>query len=228
MSKLGAATFLLFFWAVSPVQAQDAGAPTFKMDGQARLMTNFTEYGLTQTDNDPALQGQFLFNWGPQFRVGIWGSNVNYPNSDSHFWLRLNADLRIIFSSNADLIIGFSNHNYFKEDSRNGTVTSLQLSLFTYIIRYEQISNFMRSNEASTSFSFSKTWPVWTDWEWENTAGYLMSGAPRVPNYFWIDTGLGIKPGMIRYQGALSYNTASSAVNGGGQPSFALKAILNF
>lgn len=217
-------------FAQTPTSANSGTAPTFKVDGLATLATNFLEYGLTQTDNDPNLQGQFWFNWGPQFRLGLWGSNVAFPNSESHFWLKLNADLKITFTNNADLTLSFSDGHFFKPESRNGNIIGLHLNLFGYGVNYDQIANFMGTENAATAFSFNGVWPVWTTWTWDNTIGYLQSGDTTIPNYFWLDTFLGVKPGVISYQGGLSYNSCSSnpRISGAGQPAFILKAKLAF
>ena len=87
-------------------------SPSYKLEGNAQLASNFVSRGLTQTNKDPGLQSAFWFNFGPQFRLGIWGSNVHYEGIDSHIWIRLNGDIKIDFSANANLVMKYSNNNY--------------------------------------------------------------------------------------------------------------------
>ncbi|HRO67024.1 MAG TPA: hypothetical protein PL182_05630, partial [Pseudobdellovibrionaceae bacterium] len=94
---------LIFSVFSLPVAAQTNNAATYRLDGLVSLMSNFVESGLTQTDNDPALQGSFWFNFGPQFRMGLWGGNVSYDGQDSHFLLKLNAELKVDFSQDSNM-----------------------------------------------------------------------------------------------------------------------------
>lgn len=199
------------------------------MDGKAALMTNYTEYGLTHTDKDPALQGEYWFAFGPQFRMGVWGSNISYPSSDSHFLLRVNADIKIVFSADAHMIIKLTSENYFKSESRNGTVTGLHLDFFGYGIQYDNRTNFLGTEASATSYAFSKTWDVWSTWKWDNLVGYMMlNDSPAFSNYFWFESYLGTKPNFIYYQGGVAYNSGASQFNGIADVALILKATVSF
>lgn len=138
---------------------------TFKMEGQASLMSNYVEYGLTHTDKDPALQGQYLFNFGPQFRLGVWGSNISYPNSETHLLLRVNAEIVILFSNESSMIIKVAQENYFKPETRNGMINGIHFNFYGYGIHYDDIYNFLGTEKEAKGYSFSKTWDVWTTWQ---------------------------------------------------------------
>lgn len=203
-------------------------SPTYKMDGLATLTTNAVEHGLTQTNKDPSLQGQFWFNWGPQFRLGLWGANVAYPGSDSHFLLRLNADIKISFSQESDMTLKFTDERFFKPETRNGNVMGLHVHLYGYGIGYDVLSNFHGTRTGATAASFSKTWDVFTTWKWENTLGYMMLKDDALTNYFWYETYLGTKPGSIYYQIGASYNSGQSQFHGAGDLMALLKATVSF
>lgn len=198
------------------------------MEGLATLMTNYVDYGLTHSDKDPALQGQFWFNWGPQFRLGLWGTSVAYKHSDTHFLLKINADLKIVFSPNADMTLKYSDAHYYKPETRDGNILGLHLNLFGYGVRYEMHSNFFGTEDAATSFAFTRTWDVFGSWKWENLLGYMMINGDALTNYFWYETYLGIKPGNIYYQIGGSYNSGASQFNGAGDLALLLKASVSF
>ncbi|MBX3039153.1 MAG: TorF family putative porin [Bdellovibrionaceae bacterium] len=219
----------LIFSAFSlPVAAQTNNAATYRLDGLVSLMSNFVESGLTQTDGDPALQGSFWFNFGPQFRMGLWGGNVSYNGQDSHFLLKLNAELKVDFSPDTNMVIAYSDAKYYKSEARDGNILGLKLNLYGYGIRYEKYSNFFGTKESATSYAFSKTWPVFQTWKWENLVGYLMLDSEGLSNYFFVESYLGTRAGSVDYQIGASYNSASSQFNGAADPALILKATVTF
>jgi len=158
--------------------------PNFKMNGNVALLTNFVEHGLTQTDGDPSLQGAFGFNFGPQFKMGVWGSNVNY-NSTEHFLLKANAELRVILSSWTDFRLGYNSNHYFKTTTRNGNTTYFVITSHGFRIRYEKETNWNGSDSSSTYYSFGKSFDLSQSWKWDLEAGYTMlKDVPNMENYF--------------------------------------------
>lgn len=222
--------FLLSAFAVSAHAAEstDSNNASFKMEGEASLMSNYVEYGLTHTDKDPALQGKYLFNFGPQFRMGVWGSNIAYEGSDTHFLLRINADIVVTFSKDSSMTIKVMDEHFFKPETRNGMISGLHFNFYGYGIRYEQINNFEGTEEAATSYAFTKTWDVWQTWHWENLIGYMMLDSSTLTNYFWLESFLGTKPGYLLYQGGISFNSNPSQFHGEGDLAIVFKATANF
>jgi uncharacterized protein (TIGR02001 family) len=60
----------------------------FTTSGSVGLFSQYIFRGLTQTDRDPALQGNFDINHSSGLYLGMWGSNVSWPrdryiNNDS-------------------------------------------------------------------------------------------------------------------------------------------------
>lgn len=210
------------------VRAQTNAPPTFKMDGEASLMTNYVEYGISQTNKDPALQGAFWFNWGPQFRLGLWGSNVHYSGEDSHFLLKLNADLKIVFSPNANVIFRFSDNHYFKPGTHNGNTIGLHFQIFDYKVIYEQLSNFLGTETTATYFAFGTYWNVFQTWKWDNQVGYMQTTSSTLNNYFDLRSFIGTKPSAILYQIGGTYNSAANQFNGLGDLAIILMATVGF
>ena len=51
----------------------------FTTSGSVGLFSQYIFRGLTQTDRDPALQGNFDINHSSGLYLGMWGSNVSWP-----------------------------------------------------------------------------------------------------------------------------------------------------
>lgn len=205
-----------------------SSSPNFKMTGLAALSSNVVEYGLTQTNKDPGLLGQFWFNWGPQFRLGLSGMNVAYKNSESHFRLRLNGDIKVAFSSETSMTLKFTDERFFKPETRNGNILGVHFDFFGYGVEYDVISNFTGSETRATAASFSKAFEVFGDWSWDNRVGYLMLTNDAMTNYFFYETYIGKKPGAILYQVGASHNSGASQFDGAGDLMFMLKAAVTF
>lgn len=224
----GTLGILSFVSSVAIAQTSSTSVPSFKMDGEVKLLTNYVEYGVTQSDSDPSLQGSFWFNWGPQFRLGLFGSSVGFENSDSRFLLDAMAELRVAFSQNADLAIHFSDHHYFKSETRNGNTVALVITMSSHKVTYESISNFEGSEESVSYVAFQKTFDMSGGWKWENQIGYLMAQSDTFQNYFDVRSMLGIKPAAIFYQGGVTATSNSSQFNGKGDAFVILSATTTF
>ncbi len=222
-------TILSLFTGPAFAEGEAAGTPpTFKMDGSAALMTNYMEYGITQTTKDPSLQGTFWFNWGPQFRLGLWGSNTNFENSDTHLHLKVAAEIKVPFSEHAGMTLAYFDHRFYKPETREGNTVELRLTFFDWTIFYEQISNFEGTQTKGSSYGFEKELPVFGNWKWKNTVGYVSVTEPGLNNFFWWETALGIKPGGIFYEVGGTYNSSASQFSGSADPMIFLRATVNF
>ena len=51
----------------------------FTTSGSVGLFSQYIFRGLTQTDRDPAMQGNFDINHSSGLYLGMWGSNVSWP-----------------------------------------------------------------------------------------------------------------------------------------------------
>ena len=65
--------------SVTPALAQDEAAPppAFKVTGGATLISEYRFRGLTQTNEDPAVQGTININSRAGFYVGTWASTID-------------------------------------------------------------------------------------------------------------------------------------------------------
>ncbi len=204
--------------------------PSFKMTGDVALLTNFVEHGLTQTNKDPSLQGSFGFNFGPQFKLGVMGSNVNYQSTE-HFLLKINAELKVQITPTTDFKLGYFDNHYFKTNTRNGNTTYILITSYGYRIRYENNSNWEGSEYASTYYSFGKSFDINQSWKWDNEIGYTMIyNIPTNENYFDLLTSFQYKSsGNITYQITGTGTSAPSQFsNGQGDIAIFVGASTNF
>jgi uncharacterized protein (TIGR02001 family) len=242
MKKMSASKFILklsllvssvVFSISSFAQTEDSkkDIPSFKMTGDVSLLSNYVEHGLTQTAKDPSLQAAFGFNFGPQFKLGLWGSNVNFDSTE-HFLLKLNAELKIQISTTTDFKVGFNNNRYFKTVSRDGSTTYVLVTSHGYRIRYENDSNWEGTESSATHYSFGKAYDLSPTWKWDNEAGYnMISDVDTMSNYFDLRTGFlyrGIGSNVIYQMTATGTSAASQFTNGQGDVSIHVGASTSF
>lgn len=215
-------------YAQTPTTPPQGGSPTYKLSGAAEVQSHFVYHGLSQTNKDPAFNGSFWFNFGPQFRLGMWGSNTNYEGTDTHLWMRLNGDIKIDFSQNSDLVIGFSQNQYYKSNSRDGTTISLNFNFFTYHVIYELESNWEGTTSAATYFAFQKVFDVFSRYKWDNRVGYTTTAATGYSAFLDLKTGLGTQLGDIFGELSFTGTSSPSQFNGRGDYFFIFSLRANF
>lgn len=221
-------TFIILFLALGKAMAAENTAPTFKMTGDVSLLSHYIEYGLSQSDKSPALQGSFWFNFGPQFRLGLWGSNTNYSSGNDHFNLRLNADVKVSFSSYSSAVITYSDSKYFKAGDRNGNIVGLHLNFADFTVTYDRLSNWEGTRSSSSRYSLGKVSHIWNGWDWTNEAGYNTPDVSSIDPYFDLRTALGTKWGPLLLEGSVTGTSTSSQFNGAGDVFLILSAKTEF
>lgn len=200
---------LLTFAQQQPAQE----GSSFKIAGDAELMSNFVERGVSQSDRDPALNAGFWFNFGPQFRAGVSGVNVGYEGYDSRFRLMYNADIKINFSERTDLTIVVSNHNYYKPEGRNGWVYGFHLRLFEkWKIKYESMTNWEGTGKQVNYVAGSYEYDLSERWRLPTQFGYSMvSEIEGYNSYYDLRTGAHfLQNNALRYKIDLTYNSSAA------------------
>ncbi len=221
-----------FFW-VPYLKAQSSGGaatqPTYRLSGAATLASNFVEKGLTQTKGDPGLQTDFWFNFGSQFRMGLWGANVRYDATPTtHFWLRANADVRVDFSGDSKMNIIYSENKYYKENNRNGNLVGVHFDFSGWKIIYDMESNWQGTGQKSSYAAAGKDSIVMDEYIWANRFGYTMPEAEGVNAFFDIRTGLGTKAKDFLLMGSISLTNAARAFKDQGKLAFIFSATVGF
>ncbi|QDK38989.1 TorF family putative porin [Bdellovibrio sp. NC01] len=220
--------FIIILLGLSSAHAAENNSPTFKMTGDVSLLSHYVEYGLSQSDKSPALQGSFWFNFGPQFRLGLWGSNTNFEHSDDHFNLRINGDIKIDFSQANNAVIYYSESQYFKAGDRNGNLFGLHLNFSDFKVLYDHMSNWEGTKHSSVRYGLGLDLHVWNSWIWVNEVGYNTPDVTTVDPYFDFKTGLGTKWGPVFVEGSVTGTSASSDLDGQGDFFFILSAKTEF
>lgn len=213
-------TLVLFavFLAASSAWSQAArdAKSDYQTEGTTSILSHYVHHGLSQTNKDPSLQTSIFIPVGPQFRIGLWGSNVSYPGLDNHIMIKIPVELKLDFNKDVDLKIGYSLNQYFKSRVRNGNTTHLHLTVFDYLIIHEIESNWEGSDTKSKYFAFNKTFRVFGDYNWENQLGYTVINMENLQNYFDVMTGIGGKTNKLIYKFTLTATSKASQFNGAG------------
>ncbi len=219
------------FILITTLQSIGHGAESeaFKFAGEVALLSHYVEQGLSQSNKSPAIKGDFWFNLGPQFRVGLQSASVNYENTSEHFNLRLKADLKVDLSANVDARLHYTKSDYYDSSNRNGNIFGIHLRFWDYRLIYDSISNWEGASKKSTRYAFATDWKVFSSWVWENEAGYNTPSVNGKNAYFDLKTGLGNKWGPLFFQGSVTATSDPSQFdNGEGDLFFILSATANF
>jgi uncharacterized protein (TIGR02001 family) len=205
------AVALSFISSFAPAQEEKKSVASFHMTGDLALMTNYIERGLTQTNKDPALQGAVSFNFGPQFKMGLWGSNVNFQSSE-HFLLKANAELMVPISAATEVDFGYNNNKYFKTDTRDGGTMYLKILYSQFRFQYISESNWEGTGDAASSYVFGMISDINSSWKWDNEVAYSMLTTNALSNYFDVRTSA-----LYRGGNSIDYNISLSATSDPGQ-----------
>lgn len=217
---IGFILILISSWA----HGQSGTTPSFALSGDVALLSHYVEYGLSQSDKSPALQGSFWFNFGSQFRMGAFASNTNYENSDDHFNLRANAEIKVDFSSTNNMKISYAHSQYYKDGERNGNILGIHLHFGEYRILYDGMSNWEGTDERNPRYALGAEFTIFSDWIWDNEVGYNAPDISTLEPYFDLRTAIGSKFGSIFLQGSVTGTSASDELNGAGDVFFILSA----
>jgi len=185
-------------------------------EGSASILSHFVHHGLSQTNKDPSLQTSLFMNIGPQFRLGLWGSNVSYEGQDNHIVIKIPFELKLEFNKDVNLTIGYSLNQYFKSRIRDGNTTSLNLDVFDYLIIHEIESNWEGTETKSKYFAFNKTFKISNDFLWENQIGYTVLSVENLQNYFDLSTGIAGKMNRLTYKLIVTATSNPGQFNGAG------------
>lgn len=132
-------TLLEFKWGSADAYASFAQSTTpisdFTLSGNTSLNTDYRWRGQTQTQNDVALQANYLLNHSSGFYISIFGSNVDFQDS-AH--LELDPSVGYVLPLNlgqkeAKLDIGLLRYNYIGNSSLNYNEVYLKIILSDFI-----------------------------------------------------------------------------------------------
>lgn len=224
MGKLLASIItLISFQSLAQTEAGNT-PPNLRLSGDVSLLSHYIEHGLSQSNYSPSLQGSFWFNFGPQFRLGVWGSNTDYKNTDDNFNLRLGADINVNLSPASYLTLGYFKNNYYNDGDRSGELFQFKFFVKDVRILYEKTTNWEGSRKLGNRFGLGLTSNVLSTWKWNNEVGYTTIDSQTLNNFFDFKSGLGTRWGALFFEGALTGTSESSQFDGRGDTFFILSA----
>lgn len=188
-----------------------------KLYGEAAIVTNYVDKGVTQSDKAPALQAGFGYQMGPQARLGLWGSSVKFPSATENLNLRMYADIKMEFTSNTNMVMRYDFNRYFQSDQHNGSLLGLDLSTFGYHVLFEMNDNWegLRSGGA-TWFAFKKEFQLPRGFVFTPQLGYTQTSAAGYASYFDTRTSIGYKFADVMYELVHTFNSNGSQFAGRG------------
>ena len=96
----------------------------WEIAGNVALVSDYRFRGISQSDEDLALQGGFDASWSPGFYVGIWGSTVDFDTNGLGFDGSLELDYYAGFSSDINdswsYDVGYMYYDYPGDDGGFG------------------------------------------------------------------------------------------------------------
>jgi uncharacterized protein (TIGR02001 family) len=201
-------------------QRTDPKNTSNKLFGEAGIESNYVEHGVTQSDKGPALQLGLGYQMGPQARLGFWGSSVKYSDDSANINLRPYVDVKMDFTSNTNLVLGYEFNRYFSSDTRNGTLLRLDLASFNYHGLVQINSNWEGTASSATWFGFRKEFMLPKSFILTPTLGFTQLSATGYSSYFDTRVSIGYKFADILYELVNTWNSNSSQFNGRGDMAF--------
>jgi hypothetical protein len=181
-----------------------------KLFGEFKLTSNFVEHGVSFSNSSWAMQPSLGYQW-LNARVGLWGSNVQFPGSTESLNLRLFAWYKIIFSGGNDLKIRLDMNKYFASSSRNAEVVTFDLNMTSDHFVVESNPNWFGTMYRGLWLGYERDWKVFWGLDYKLSTGYTMIESGPYSSYFDTKTGFGYKYSDIYYELLMNFNS------GGGQ-----------
>ncbi|HWJ70166.1 MAG TPA: TorF family putative porin [Sphingobium sp.] len=114
-----------FLMAAAPALAQDdGGIGPVAIHGSAGLVSDYRFRGFSQTSQDPAVQGGVTVATTSGVYAGVWGSSVNFPNSNLGSEIDLFAGYTTKIAEGVTLDAGLLYYLYPKHKALTGRVAT--------------------------------------------------------------------------------------------------------
>ncbi len=221
----------IFLWhgSIFAADSKSTTSPTYKVSVDAKVLSQFIDRGLSMSDGNPAMNVSFLYNLGPQFRLGFWGSNIsNVSSNDDNFWFKFIADVKVDFTGTSWMSLYIHDDHFYKSDIRNGQSVGIRWNWNAYMGELEWMNNFQGTKTSAEYINLGRLWPVYM-FKAGAKAGYTLQAAENYQNYFDIK-------GLVVYNFSSNSNIEAGATlvsndgqfNGRGKPAFYLSLLLSY
>lgn len=203
-------------------------ATTAHMYGEFALTTNYIYQGISESNGSFAMQPEagYLF---PRAKIGLWGSNVQYPTNTESLNLRPFVWYDIAFTSNIDLKFKYDMSMYFRANDRNANIIRLDFNYTGHHVIVENNSNWFGTGKPSYWLAYGHQMKAFWDVDFKFEGGMQYMSSPAYSTYIAAMAGLGYKYVDIYYDLMFSYNMNSGQfANGIADPSIYLKLTAKF
>lgn len=116
--------------------------------GNVSLATDYVYRGVTQTNNQPALQGGFDWKHPIGLSLGVYGSNVYFPGSPSSLELATYGAYTYDLRKDWNVSAGLAYLSYFQGDDRNTLVIPVRTQWREYSLEVDYSPNFKGEGDA--------------------------------------------------------------------------------
>ncbi len=160
MKFLSFLAVVTYFHQALAVNEKPSTVPTYQVSVDAKLYSHYIERGLSMSDTNPAMNVAFLYNFGPQFRMGFWGSNIsNVSSTDDNFWFKFLADVRVDFTPTSGMLLYINDDHYYKSSIRNGQILGVKINYLDYLGEIEWMNNYQGTHVNSEYLNIGKMYP---------------------------------------------------------------------
>ncbi len=175
----------LFFSFKAQAEEKKSGTlPTYRLAGSTRLASDFIYRGLTMSDRNPAMNADFMFDLGSQFKLGFWGSNIsNLSRTDDNFWFKFVGEINIDLQAGTNLRVYINDDHFYKSSDYNGQSLGLRGEYLLYTGQLEYMTNYQGTHNGGIYLNFGKAKYVKTDLKVGGKFGYSIQSAQNHTNY---------------------------------------------
>ena len=223
--------FILFINCLthfSYAEEQKGGKEQGRIFNEISILSDYIRQGLTQTNHDPAFQTGVGYEFHPQLRVGIWGSNASYENENTHLNFKTYFSYRLLFTQNSTLLVRYDLSNYYKATSRNGPVLSLDLILFSFHILYSKDDNWEGTDTEGSWVGVKKEFDFSAETALSVIVGYSQLDLATIDNYADAEIAYIYKLNPVKISAHLTGTSNSSQFHGRGDFSMSAQISTQF
>ncbi len=217
--------------SVSAQESKDSANTTAlsaaRFFGTFEVTSNYMNEAISQTNNSFAVQPTLGYVW-PHAQIGIFTSNVQYPDNGESLNVRPFAWYMFVFGSGVELKAQYNLDMYFASNQRNGNIFRLDMNVHGQHGIIEQNANWYGTGQSGYWLAYQRSWQIPWSLEYKLEAGYLLSNASTYTSYFGVQTGLGYKYQDFNYELLTNFNSNAGQFAGTAAMAFWLTLTTKF